>query len=810
MDAASPAGIAKVDGRSALQSLNGSRVALRPYQTRAMSELRTHVRAGRRRCVVILPTGGGKTVLALAMVLGHIAAGGRVLFLAHRDELIRQSAATFIEGGVSSVRIIQADRSSGDLDAAVTVASIPTLGGKRWVDQLPPATLVIFDEAHHTRAKSWERIASAYSNAILIGLTATPERADGKPLGDIFGEIVVVSTVRELTDLGYLVPCSVFAPPEFRSTLADDPADAYLEHGGGRRGIVFCATVAHARDVAERLTAQGTPAACVDGQIPAGTRRAHLQRFAAGELRVVTNCLDTKTEILTRRGWLRHDEMRSDDLTAAYANGRVTWEPISRIVRRPRGEGERMVRVSNQTLDIRVTAGHRMVTRAYGALAWSIKHAGTLPDRTGAYEIPLSGNADADAVTTKAETKAVTALTLDECRFIGLWIADGHIDRKGGRGVEITQSAAYPEANEEIRRILTSCGFDWKHTVSQGKGAPNKQHRYRVPKGNIGGALARCGFAHLEEYLDKDSSPLFAGLSRDQFGALVEGLWLGDGTKFKTRPTVRTRRTSRIANTNKTMIDRMQALAVTRGFACNVFGPFENGPLSTKPIYCIAFRDAGHVTTNNRHVATSGGNPAAFESDWHDEIVWCVTNDTGTIITRRNGKVAILGQCNVLTEGFNDPGAEVCILARTCDHVGLYLQIVGRVLRPAPGKESALLIDLRGVVHRHGLPDDERVYALEGDAIRTVTSLPLKQCKRCGYCGRAWRECPACDFKQADPVPPEVRRERLQQVFATHDDEKRAAYWESLQEIAKARGYHPNWCAHRFRARYGALPARVA
>jgi DNA repair protein RadD len=429
---------------------------LRPYQTRAISDLRTLVRGGHKRVAVVLPTGGGKTVLALAIVLGHIAAGGRVLFLAHRDELIRQSAATFIEGGVPSVRIIQADRSAGDPDASVTVASIPTLGGKRWVDQLPQATLVIFDEAHHTRAKSWERIAAAYSESILIGLTATPERADGKPLGDIFGDIVTVSTVRELTDLGYLVPCSVFAPPEFRSTLADDPADAYIEHGQGRRGIIFCASVDHARATADRLTEIGVPAACVDGKIPAGTRRAHLARFAAGELRVVTNC-------------------------------------------------------------------------------------------------------------------------------------------------------------------------------------------------------------------------------------------------------------------------------------------------------------------------------------------------------------------NVLTEGFNDPGAEVCILARACDHVGLYLQIIGRVLRPAPGKESALLIDLRGVVHRHGLPDDERVYALEGDAIRTVDALPpLKQCKQCGYCGRTWRECPGCGFQQANPEPPEVRRERLAQIFATHDNEKRAAYWESLQSIARARGYHPNWCAHRFRARYGAPPARVA
>lgn len=420
---------------------------LRPYQSRAIADLREAIRSGTKRVLLVLPTGGGKTVIAEEITRRHIAQGGRVLFLAHRDELIRQSAATFIDAGISDVRVIQADRCSGSSSARVTVASIPTLASRP--HELPPASLVIFDEAHHTRARSWETIASTYSDSILIGLTATPERADGKPLGDVFNGIVVVSTVRELTDLGYLVPCSVFAPAEFKDALADDPADAYLERGDGKRGIIFCATVEHAKQAAQRLVDHGVPAACVDGKLAAGTRRSLLDRFSAGTLRVITNC-------------------------------------------------------------------------------------------------------------------------------------------------------------------------------------------------------------------------------------------------------------------------------------------------------------------------------------------------------------------GVLTEGFNDPAVEVCILARACDHVGLYLQIVGRVLRPASGKQSATLIDLRGVVHRHGLPDDEREYSLEGEAIRTVQSLaPLKSCRRCGYCGRTWRACPRCGNEQSDPKPIEVRRAELKQVFATHGDDEKQRYWERLKGIAAERGYHPKWCEHRFRARYG-------
>jgi hypothetical protein len=87
------------------------------------------------------------------MVRRHISQGGRVLFLAHRTELIKQSAATFIRGGIPRVRVINAGRSVGDRDADVTVASIPTLATDRWVNDLPDATLVIFDEAQ----RAWNR-----------------------------------------------------------------------------------------------------------------------------------------------------------------------------------------------------------------------------------------------------------------------------------------------------------------------------------------------------------------------------------------------------------------------------------------------------------------------------------------------------------------------------------------------------------------------------------------------------------------------------------------------------------------------------
>lgn len=388
------------------------------------------------------------TAIATAIIRSAILRGGRVLFLAHRTELIGQAAGRLRAEGCET-RVIQAGTTVGDPDCPVTVASIPTLA-RRDPARLPPASLVIFDEAHHTRATSWQRLAQHYRSALLLGLTATPERSDGAPLGDVFDRLVVGSTVRELTELGYLVPCEVFAPPAKARQLASDPVDAYREFGGGRKAVVFCPTVIAARDAATRFIAAGVPAGFVDGEISARERAETLRRFSAGELRVVTNCL--------------------------------------------------------------------------------------------------------------------------------------------------------------------------------------------------------C-----------------------------------------------------------------------------------------------------------------------------------------------------------LTEGWDAPTVAVCILARGCAHPSLYLQIVGRVLRPGQGKDRAALVDLRGVVHVHGLPDDEREYSLEGKAISQSAKLPpLQTCKDCGAVFRPAPSCPVCGVVRPMPELPEVRKQRLEQVSASHTADQREAYRQRLVEIAQERNYRPEWVFYRMRARYGA------
>ncbi len=258
---------------------------LRPYQERAISDLRSQYAAGKRAPCLVLPTGAGKTVIASAIIRSAAQRGRKVLFLVHRTELLSQSVSKLENAGVTNLRIIRAGQDIGSSEAPVTVASIPTL--TRWPTP-PKADLVVFDECHHVVAKTWQRLAEAYAESHLLGMTATPQRADGKPLGDIFDSIVVGATVRELTDLGHLVPCRVWAPQTLPGSgeIAADPAEVYRQYADGRRAVIFCVTVEHAEAVAASMS---VPTRVVHGGMTAGSRATVLAEFVAGTVRAIAN-----------------------------------------------------------------------------------------------------------------------------------------------------------------------------------------------------------------------------------------------------------------------------------------------------------------------------------------------------------------------------------------------------------------------------------------------------------------------------------------------------------------------------------------
>jgi DNA repair protein RadD len=272
-------------------------VKLRPYQERAIEALRAEYARGKRAPVLVLPTGAGKTVVASEIIRSAVSRGRRVLFLAHRAELITQSVAKLEAAGVTDVRIIQAATDLGNPRArrrrrqhpdAHQVGRADARGGPRGVRR-----------AHHTVARTWARIAERYRGSLLMGMTATPQRSDGKGLGDIFDSLVVGSTVAELTALGHLVPCRVWsAPRKLESAqVILNPVAAYQQHAAGERAVIFCVTVEHARQVADEMCTAGIACGTVDGAGSMERRRDALARFRRGELRAIA-CVHVLTE-----GW---------------------------------------------------------------------------------------------------------------------------------------------------------------------------------------------------------------------------------------------------------------------------------------------------------------------------------------------------------------------------------------------------------------------------------------------------------------------------------------------------------------------------
>lgn len=259
---------------------------LRPYQQRAIDELRAAYASGRRAPCLVMPTGAGKTPTAAAIIASARARSRRVILLAGRLELLDQAARKLADAGVTDVRVIQAENDSAP-DAAVIVASVQTLASKKWQGNLPPADLAVIDECHHVAAKTWAEIARFYP--VRLGLTATPERGDGSALSDMFDAIVVGSTVSELTALGHLVPCRVYAPPAIMSPreLAMEPVDAYQRYAAGTKSVVFAVTVKHAEKLAAEFRARGIGAEHVAGDM--SSRPDVIARHARGEFPVLVN-----------------------------------------------------------------------------------------------------------------------------------------------------------------------------------------------------------------------------------------------------------------------------------------------------------------------------------------------------------------------------------------------------------------------------------------------------------------------------------------------------------------------------------------
>lgn len=297
-------------------------LTLRDYQLDCLDRVNKAAERGVRRQLGVAATGLGKTVIFCALAREM---GVRTLVVAHRDELIEQAAAKVAEvwPGVE-VGVVKGERD--EVHARVVVASVQTLARPARLARLlaptlltdSPFGLVVIDEAHHAAADSYRKVMHALRCAeadgpLLLGVTATPDRGDGKGLDDLFDEVTFAYDIRwgiardYLSDLrGMRVKLDADLS-KLKVTAGDynagaagqmlEDADApnlivkaWLAHAKGRRTLVFTPTVATAQAVTDEFHVAGVRAALVHGEMPIDERRATLAAYSRGDIDVIANC----------------------------------------------------------------------------------------------------------------------------------------------------------------------------------------------------------------------------------------------------------------------------------------------------------------------------------------------------------------------------------------------------------------------------------------------------------------------------------------------------------------------------------------
>lgn len=732
---------------------------------------------GDGNALIVAPTGCGKSLM-IADIATRLE--GKLLVFQPSKEILEQNFAKYRSYGFYDCAVYSASMNSKKR-ARVTFATIGSV--MRHPELFDAYEHIIVDECHLTNAKGGRyKDFFEMGDRRILGLTATPYRLVSYEQGcilkfltrtrpRIFSKLIYQVPIQTLMSRGYLARLRYFDMQLIdvsgvkRNSTGQDYDEAALrkayqmqdlntklvnvvnrlrtpKDGSKRHGIlVFTRFIEESEWLVSQL---GDCAAIVTGETPKKERERILKDFKSGKLEVVANvnCLDEKTEILTRQGWVGIDTIADQDV-AQYDDGVITFAKADNIIKND-NYADDFVSVKGRYLNIRVTKSHRMLyaKRKRGGLnAEKIDCAENIVGKSRIY-IPVSGYAQEERFETPAaainvserrfinynaynyrkkgyshedaesmakelyarrisqRAKAPHELTLDECRFIGFFMGDGTIanDKKGGKKFSFVQSLSTPKMCEWAECLMHKLGINYfeetrtpKSKVVVGRECNVSSYkRYTLFLGTGGDKQYVPSNLHkLVPYLNKDGADLLWGLNREQFFALTEGLfkangWHGDNREYKGG--------EKFVVSSKRLADLLQAIGTCRCFRTMVSTVVRG---NHKPLYNISVSDQRYHEMVNETLQ--------FERHEKSERTWCVSVPTGKIITRRNGRVAIMGNC--LTTGYDYPELDTIVMARPTMSLAMYYQIVGRGIRPSEGKDG-WFVDMCGNVGRFGKVDD--------------------------------------------------------------------------------------------------------
>lgn len=291
---------------------------LRPYQETARQKVQEEWKEGKKRTLLVLPTGTGKTIVFSKIIEDRVRKGERVLVIAHRGELLEQASDKLYKSTGLKTATEKAEQTSLGSFYRVVVGSVQTLQREKRLNQFPPEYFdtIVIDEAHHAISDGYQRVLQHFESANVLGVTATPDRGDMRNLGSYFESLAYEYSLPEAIKSGYLSPIKALTIPlkldlsnvkqqagDFSTKDLGTALDPYLEQIAeemkkqcfNRKTVVFLPLVKTSQKFRDILNQHGFKAAEVNGE--SADRDQILKDYEEGKYNVLCNSM------LLTEGW---------------------------------------------------------------------------------------------------------------------------------------------------------------------------------------------------------------------------------------------------------------------------------------------------------------------------------------------------------------------------------------------------------------------------------------------------------------------------------------------------------------------------